>query len=302
MICRLPISLVLIASASTMLASCSALSETSCSDEASKGALEDAIREGLEKEAIKRVQDENGNFLISASSVRASIAKVKLALDDIRTTKEDPDSTKRFCTGTLKIIFSPETFQAADAARVLLGMPKITNAIDNAGLEKGADYLKASLDYNVQPTDDGAKVFAEFEGGDDKLDIFGEVVAASLLRPRIENKVRAEKEQAEFARKQEEEAVQAMRSAGLEAAIAQRRATQEAIGVVWNSMDPGARQQLLSQQRAWIKQKDAMCRVQGLQSSTEPTEQKAAEEVCQARENNARTQQLSNYVSQSGDF
>ena len=248
------------------------------------------------------MQDENGNFLIGVSSVRASIAKVKLVLVDIRTTKEDPDSTKRFCTGTLKIVFSPETFQAAEAARGLLGLPKIASAIDNAGLEKGADYLKASLDYSVQPTDDGAKVFAEFEGGDGKLDIFGEVVAASLLRQRIENKVRAEKEEAEFARKQQEDAVQAMRSAGLEAAVAQRRASQEAIGVVWNSMDANVRQQLLPQQRAWIKQKDAMCRVQGLQSSIEPTEQKTAEESCQTQENNNRTQQLSNYAAQNVSY
>lgn len=289
--------LFMVAVASIALASCSAFSETSCSDEASKGALENAIREGLEKVALERAQDAEGNYLISSSSVRASIAKVKLILEDIRTTKEDPDSTKRFCTGTLKIVFSPETFKAADASRELLGLPKIANAIDGAELEKGPDYLKGSLDYSVQPTDDGAKVFAEFEGSDGKLEIFGEVVAASLLRDRIENKVRVEKQEVEFARKQEEEAVQAMLNAGLEAAVAQRNASQEAIGVVWNSIDADVRKQLLAQQRAWIKQKDAACRVEGLQYSTEPTEQKTAEANCQARENNNRANQLSGYIA-----
>lgn len=290
-------SLFALAFTSIALASCSAFSETSCSDEASQGALEKAIREGLEKVALERAKDEEGNYLISPSSVRASIAKIKLILEDVRTTKEDPESTKRFCTGTLKIVFSPETFRSADASRELLGLPKIVNVIDYAGLEKGADYLKGSLDYSVQPTDDGAKVFAEFEGSDGKLDIFGEVVAASLLRDRIERQQTVEKQEAEFARKQEEEAVQAMLIAKLEAAVAQRKASQEAIGVVWNSIDADIRKQLLAQQRAWIKQKDAACRVEGLQYSIEPTEQKTAEANCQARENESRGNQLSGYIS-----
>lgn len=287
---------------SVALTSCSAISGTNCSDEASKEALESAIREGLEEVTIKRSKDDDGNYLISSSSIRASIAKIKLVVEDIRTTKEDPNSTKRFCTGTLKMVFSAETFQAADSARELIGLPQIKIAIDEADLEKGADYLKGSLDYSVQPTDDGTKVFAEFDGSDGKLDIFGEVVAASLLRDRIENKLRVEKQEAEFARKQEEEAVQAMLNAGLEAASARRKASNEAIGVVWNSIDAATRQQLLPQQRAWIKLKDSACRVEGLQHSTEPTEQKTAEADCQARENNNRAQQLQKYVSYGEDY
>ena len=295
-------SAIAVALAAIALASCSGLTETGCSDEASKGALENAIREGLEKVTLQRAKDENGNSLIGTSSVRASIAKIKLIIEDIRTTKEDPDSTKRFCTGTLKIVFSPETFKSAEAAREMLGLPKIASAVDEAGLEKGADYIKGDLDYSVQPTDDGKKVFAEFEGADGKLDIFGEVVAASLLRDRIENKLRVEKEEAEMARKEEEEAMAAMRNAEYEAAAAQRKASSEAIAVIWNSIDADTRQQLLPQQRAWIKQKDAGCKVEGLQYSTEPTEQKTAESNCQARENNRRADQLRGYMTYSSDY
>ena len=289
--------------AALTLTACSGLGAgTTCSDEAAKKALEAAIRKGLEDVTIRRAQDENGNYLISASSIRASVAKIKLIIDDIRTTKEDPDSTKRFCTGTLKIVFSAETFQSADAARELIGLPKIAIAIDDAGLDKGVDYLKSGLDYSVQPTDDGTKVFAEFDGADGKLEIFGEVVAASLLRDKIENKVRVEKQEAEFARKQEEEAIQAMRNAELEGAIAQKKASAEAIAVVWNSIDADTRQQLLAQQRAWIKQKDAACKVEGLQYSTEAIEQKAAEANCQTRENSRRSEQLSRFIGYNSDY
>jgi uncharacterized protein YecT (DUF1311 family) len=285
-----------------MLASCSALSETDCSDQSAKDALETAVRNALEDVTLERAKDENGNSLISASSIRASIAKLKFIIEDIRTTKKDPDSTKRFCSGTLKIVFSADTFQSADAARDLIGLPKITAVIDDADLEKGVDYLKGTLDYSVQPTDDGAKVFAEFEGADGKLEIFGEIIAASLLREHIENKVREEKQKAEFRRKQEEEAMQAMLKADLEAALSAKKASNEAIALVWRSIEPSVREQLLPQQRAWIKQKDARCKVEGLQYSTVEIEQKTAEANCQARENNNRAEQLSRYVSYEEDY
>ncbi len=283
--------LSVVALSATLTASCS-LSETSCSDEDAKVALEAAVRKGLENVAMERATDDDGDSLIGASAIRASISNLKLIIDDIRTTKKDPDSTKRFCTGNLKIVFSPETFESANSARELVGLPRLNAAIERADLEKGVDYLKGSLDYSVQPTDDRKKVFAEFDGDGNKLDIFGEVLAASLLKSKIESKVRLQKEEAEFARKQEEEAIQNKLKADLEAAMALRKASNEAIGVVWNSIQPEVRQQLLPQQRAWIKQKDAGCRVEALQESTNPSEQRTAEAYCQARLNNERANQL----------
>ena len=293
--------LSVVALSTTLITSCS-LSETSCSDEDAKVALEAAIRKGLENVSMERAADDDGDLLIGASAIRASISNLKLIIDDIRTTKKDPDSTKRFCTGNLKIVFSPETFASANSARELVGLPKLDAAIDRADLEKGVDYLKGSLDYSVQPTDDRKKVFAEFDGESNKLDIFGEVVAASLLKTKIETKVRLQKEEEEFARKQEEEAVQNKLNADLEAAMALRKASNEAIGVVWNSIQSEVRQQLLPQQRAWIKQKDAGCRVEGLQESTNSIEQRTVEAYCQARLNNERTNQLRQYTYYEGSY
>jgi uncharacterized protein YecT (DUF1311 family) len=71
---------------------------------------------------------------------------------------------------------------------------------------------------------------------------------------------------------------------------------------VWRSIEPSVREQLLPQQRAWIKQKDARCKVEGLQYSTVEIEQKTAEANCQARENNNRAEQLSRYVSYEEDY
>ena len=267
----------------------------SCSDEDAKSALEAAIRENLEEVAIEQATGEDGSRSISNSTIRASIAKIKLVIENIRTTKEDPDSTKRFCTGSLKIVFSTKTFADASKARELVGLSDVEKMADAADIEKGADYLKGDLDYNVQPTDDGKKIYAEFENADDKLQVFGEVVAASLLKSSIETQVRNQQEQEEFAIKEQEVAINMEKSANLQQASEAAKSADQALNVAWQSLAPDTRKQLLAQQRIWIKQKDASCKVRGLQSSTDASDQKIAEILCKAELSNQRTNQLQGY-------
>ena len=134
--------------------------QATCSDDASKAALESAIREGLEKVVAARSKDSEGNQLVGFSKIRAAIANIKLVLENIRTTKEDPNSTKKFCSGNLKIVFGTQVFNDADKAREIAGLSNLNDATSTVGIEKGVDYLQGDLEYSVQPTDDGTKVVA----------------------------------------------------------------------------------------------------------------------------------------------
>jgi len=156
--------------------------------------------------------------------------------------------------------------------------------------------LKGDLDYSVQPTDDGSKVIAEFEASGAKLDVFGEVVAASLLRSELENRQRIDQENAAMAEKQRQEAADAASKASIEEALVYRKSADEALTAVWTGLDPAIRQQLLPQQRAWIKRKDATCKVHGLQSSTDSTEQQVATLNCIRSETQNRTSELQRYL------
>lgn len=287
---------VTIAAIMAMALSACGKPSVNCSDANAVTALETAIREGLEKSVADRAKGGDGSQLISTSEIRAAIAQIKLVIENVRTTKEDPNSTKRFCTGNLKIVFPSSTFNDADRARELAGLSDITKMADSASVEKGADYLKSDLDYNVQPTDDGAKIIAEFENADSKIDVFGEVVAASLLKNRIETAKRQEQEQAALAEKQQADAINAERSATLEQAVLARKTADASLNTIWQALEPQTRQQLLPQQRAWIKQKDASCKVRGLQASSDPTEQRTAEAQCQAEVTIERSQELQQYV------
>lgn len=270
--------------------------ETTCSSDAAKAALDSAFRSGLEKAVAAQTKDNNGNQLVDMSKIRAAIAALKAEVENIRTTKEDPNSTKKFCTGKIKIVFGTQVFADADKAREIAGLPNLAAAADTAGVEKGVDYIVSDLDYSVQPTDDGEKVVAEFEAADAKLDVYGEVVAASLLRSTLETKQRVDQENAAAAQKEQESAMAAANSAAIAEAEVNRKAADEALTAVWKGLDPGIRQSLLPQQRAWIARKDAMCKARGLQSSTDPTEQKVNAINCVTSETQSRISELQNYL------
>lgn len=270
--------------------------QASCSDEASRAALESAIRQGLEKVIAEQSKDSDGKQVIGLSKIRAAIAELKFVIENVRTTKEDPNSTKKFCSSSLKIVFGSQVFADADKAREIAGLTSLTQASDAAGVEKGADYLQGDLDYSVQPTDDGSKVIAEFEAADAKLDVFGEVVAASLLRSGLENKQRVEQENAALEEKARQDAVDAANRASVEEATVNRKTADAALAAVWQGLDPALRQQILPQQRAWIKRKDATCKVHGLQSATDPTGQQVATINCLTNESLSRTRELQDYL------
>lgn len=272
-------------------------SQATCSDDASKAALESAIREGLEKVVGAQTKDSEGKQIVGFSKIRAAIADLKFVIENIRTTKEDPNSTKKFCTSNIKIVFGAQVFTDSNKAREIAGLTNLTEAADTAGIEKGVDYLKGDLDYSVQPTDDGSKVISEFEAADAKLDVFGEVVAASLLRSGLENKQRIDQENAAIAEKQQQDAVSAERQANVEQAAVAQKSADLAIAEMWKALSPEIRQALLPQQRAWIKSKDASCIVQGLQSSTDPAEQRVAKLNCITNETQRRTSLLQEYLN-----
>jgi uncharacterized protein YecT (DUF1311 family) len=290
------ISSLLALAAVVLLAACGKPQAT-CSDADAQAALQTAIRDNLEKSVLAKSKDSEGKQYIGSSKIRAAIADLKLIVENIRTTKEDPNSTKKFCTGNLKVVFGTQDFTDADKTREIAGMPNVSSAADSAGIDKGVDYLKSDLDYSVQPTDDGSKVVAEFDAADGKLDLFGEVLAASLLRPILENRQRIDQENTALAEKQAQDALNAANEAAIEQASVTRKSADQALMAVWNSLDTDTKHALLPEQRAWIKRKDTSCKVQGLQSSTDPTEQQVATQNCVTQETQSRIYQLQNYMA-----
>ncbi|HEX4695745.1 lysozyme inhibitor LprI family protein [Sphingomonas sp.] len=268
-----------------------------CTAESAQSTVVDLVKEQLEKSVSGKVRNETGNRSVSLSKIRAAIAQLVIAVDDIRTSKEDPNSTKRFCTGTLKVRFPTEMIADADKARADAQLNTVADLADSNDIEQNADRFSASLDFNIQPTDDGSKVFAEAESGNNMFTFAGDVVAAGLMRSSIEDAQRQEQQAKDQQAAVENAALVEQRNANLESAKTDNQLAEQALTAVWRSLNPDTHGQLLPVQRTWIRKKDADCRVEAASASTDPTEMEIARLNCDTRVSQERTQWLQPYRS-----
>jgi hypothetical protein len=296
----------LLALASVSLAGCGAKVED-CSGAAAKDTATALIKEQIEKAVLRNVEGENGERRVGKSKVRATIGQLALSFEDIRTTKSDPNSTKRFCTGRLKIVLPDAVLTDAEAAREKAGLDSINKLSDRQDVERNANAFTSDMDFNVQPTDDGEKVYAEVEDGEATFAFFGEVLASHLLRSEIEASKIAE-EQAAAEQRRVEEAAQAEQAAAennqkkaqLMQAQAENKLASQTINAVWSQIPGETRESLGDIQQAWKLKKNADCIIEASSASTDPTLREAARLSCDTRQVSQRASYLQQYVGDSG--
>jgi hypothetical protein len=80
-----------------LLSGCGSKNKIACSDENGLLVLKNVVTEATEKQ----LRSENSNLTLS--SIRATIAKIGMSFEDIRTSKNDPNSNKVFCESKLTL-------------------------------------------------------------------------------------------------------------------------------------------------------------------------------------------------------
>ena len=283
----------------TMLVSCDKFTKPSlsCSDEQGQATALSIIVEQIEKATADEAgKDEDGSPHLAASKIRAALKLVKLRIDDIRTSKEDPNSTKKFCIGKLKMVFPSEVIEEADKARELAGMSSISTLAENADMERDANSFSSDINFSVQPTDDGQKVYAEVENGGTIYKWGGEVLAAHLMLNAIETAKFEEQQAQETQNRQQEKALSEQRQANLAQAKAENELSMQTINTIWQAIDPESRGRLLDIQRAWIKKKSIDCKTESSSTSIEPVEIETSRLGCETRQNNERSSYLKRFL------
>lgn len=256
----------------------------------------DIFGDEVRKEAATKEDD---GPALSSSKIRATVKQLQLALEDVRTTKDDPNSTKQFCTGNIKIVFPSEVIEDANAAREAAGLNSVEDLADSSNVKSAANAFRAEINYNIQPTDDGSKVYSEMESGDAAVKFVAEVVRSHLLRASIAD-AKAEQDRIETEQAAAEEAASREQwAAASEEAKAENKLAVEQMAALWRAVPAGTRQQLLPVQRAWIKRKDASCRVEAANGATSEEEIGLARLRCDTREQNSRAQELRQYAAQA---
>lgn len=273
------------------------LGETTCSSPGAVDVTKQLISDQVEKVALAKSKQADGTYAVSPSNIRAAIALLRISIDDIRTTKSDPNSTKRFCTGTAKVVFPLNAIDDADKARTIGNLPGVNNLADASNVQRQADAFTFSIDYDVQPTDDRKSIFAESDSINPQIDFVSEVLESDLLLPTLQSQQQAQQQQA-----QQQAALQAQASqAALKEATDDNNSVTQEIKATWAAIDPVTRRGLLDGERTWIASTAANCNMQAAAASTDPTDQQTARLKCLTAANQARNDWLKQYLTSSGD-
>jgi hypothetical protein len=269
---------------------------TNCTSSDALDTTSKLITDQVEKDALQKSKQSDGSYSVSPSSIRAAISLLKISIDDIRTTKSDPNSTKKFCTGTAKVVFPLNAIDDADRARSIANLNSVSALADTANVQRNADSFSFSIDYDVQPTDDKKSVYAESDSITAQMDFLAEVVESYLLKPALANQA-ATQQQAQQQQAQAQQAAQQQASqAALLAATADNKLSVQTINATWGAIGADAKTQLVDAERAWIAAKVANCNVQAAAASTDPTDKETARLKCDTAANQARADWLKQYL------
>lgn len=286
-----------------LLSSCSKL-EATCSGEDSLKLVSEIISEDAEKYLADQKGDD-GSVIFSPASVRATLSKVSITIENIRTSKKDPNSTKVFCEGSLKISPTPEILKQADEARKESNLVTISDEAKNQLFEQSANAFVKAIEYTVQPTDDGKSVFVEVSTPKSFSVLLGEMVGFSILEPMIQAQ-KVEKMQAEAAEKQQEEEqrieserlLNEQKKAQMEANLAMAKnenaLANQTINELWKEYPTDSKKIMLDAQRAWVKKKELDCKVEAASISTDESEKEIARLNCDTRATKSRVYELQN--------
>jgi uncharacterized protein YecT (DUF1311 family) len=281
---------------SVLLASCGP-KPFDCTSEQASSVIEKIIREQIEKTSVERGKSDDGEIGVSESKARATVAQLKIVLDLVRTTKSDPNSTKKFCAGTVKVIFPVSMLSEASRAREVANIESLSSLAENSGIKINGNSYQFDIDYSVQPTDDKKNTIGEIENIGSEFIALSEIVNSHILSKRILDGARAA-EAEELARKAEEESnIALQKQAYLDLAESENKLANQSINEIWNSLPPEVKQEQLDYQRAWIKEKTAACNVEAAALTTDPLPKETARLACDTRRTKGRADELRNMMN-----
>lgn len=293
-----------------LVGGCGNVGSVECGGEASTEAVGNLIRSGAE-EAVQEVL-ESGSQLdaFDRSKLASALSKAKIDLSMVRTTRDDPDSSRQFCAAEVKVVFPQSILQAVDEARRNADIESRKQIANRAGLKQTASGFSDTVEYSIQPTDDGGEVIAESDGASALISVLGDMFASYLLSDEIraanieqsraaaeeQARMRAEEAAAQQLEEEQVAASEEYQQAVFEEAKVENKLESQRIAAVWQALPAETREQIAPMQTAWNKKTTARCKVEAAGTSTVVAEVRAAQMRCETEAMRSRVRELSQYT------
>lgn len=272
-----------------------------CSDPSATTLVIEALQKSINSEA--RDYSDVFSTRTSGSNIRASINQLAMDLSRIRTTKDDPASTKNFCMGTLKVTIPVDMIQKANYTRDYHDELDVEEDAYQQDITLDANAISYEAEYSVQPTDDGEVIFVEMQNGGDLSTFLATVVVDSNQKSNIQKlkaqegkaaaqaMIEAEKaEQAATSQAQSELASIAAEQAKVKAEMDYKRSE---FNKLWARGSKEAQDSITYEQQEWVKYRDEVCVDEA--RSAEPARQEIVRMQCITRMLGERYYELKSY-------
>lgn len=276
-----------------------------CNDDASKQHIQqifvDSIQEKAKAEIKQIVQD---GLQVDLGRLSSLMSQVRVSINDVRTTHSDEKSSKQLCEATLEVGLPASLIEEADMARGLMEQENIQQQAILDDLKFENNTLTYNMVYNVQPTDDGKKIYGAIENASRASSFVSEIITDILRKPILEEldkQYQAEMKvaQAEY---EAELATQAKTRADY-VAVLESEAKQNLdkantkLNLVWNAATAETRKELLPEQKTWLKKRDLECKLKA-QDSVNGDEQEVTRLKCETSMTDSRTAELKSMIAQ----
>jgi len=261
-----------------------------CDNEVAKKLVVESFSKVVSDAATERVKNliENENITIDMGKLRSTLQQVTFNVTNVRTNNSDPNSNKQYCVTEFIVKLPEQLVKDADAAREIYGESNVTQSAVLADLSFEMNQLKKDIDYLVQPTDSGDKVFVTLENSEALAYFVRDIAVDSLIKNARQNAVEVAKQEALQAVADQEATAKEYQSVLVDEAKAKVDAANENLNLVWNATTKEIRDQLLDEQRIWLKKRELECKLE----STNVDNSEVARLNCEATMTNQRVNEL----------
>lgn len=170
-----------------------------CDDESANQLIHTILKDDLNKSLENELKQ-----LIAAGNIKdLDPAKLKLTAQNIqflttdsRTDFIDPNSTKTQCSIDLNISIPSDLVKKSDEARSKVDVQNVESQANELGINFTNNKVDLILEYVLQPSDSGEKVFAVLKNTQNINTLVADTLTYAFLKPQIEkNQIRLEEEQ-----------------------------------------------------------------------------------------------------------
>lgn len=242
-----------------------------CDDETAKQLVVETFSKNVSDIAAARVKEliQSENITIDMGKLRSTLQQINFNVNDIRTNNSDPNSKKEYCVTEFVVKLPEQMVKDADAARAVYEENNVAQSAIISDLSFETNQLKKEVDYFVQPTDDGKKIYVTLENPDSLAFFVRDVAIDSLLKSARQNAAEIAKQEEMKRVAEEQAAVQEYQTVLVTEAKANLDTANENLNLVWNATTKEVRNHLLDEQRLWLKKRELECKL-GSSNSDNP--------------------------------